>query len=89
MSELAKRTGGAVILLRKGSFSRKPADLERLSEALRPFHQKMSHEYRLDVELSERLKKQQTWELKLSGEDTQRWKGVRLTYPTELAACQP
>jgi len=89
MKEAAKRTGGAVIFLDQATFSRKPWDQERLSEAVRPLYHKMIHEYRMKVELSQRLKKQHTWELELVGKSKEQWKGVRLTYPTELAACNP
>ena len=89
ISELARKTGGEIRLPLDFKSLRDAKEAARYSEMLNSFHYSMIHSYRLEVELPERLRKAQSWELRLAGENKQSWKDVRLNYPTELAACGP
>ena len=89
ISELARKTGGKIRLPLDFKSLRDAKEAARYSEMLNAFHYSMIHSYRLEVELPERLRKAQSWELRLAGENKQSWKDVRLNYPTELAACGP
>jgi hypothetical protein len=62
--------------------------IEKLAEPLGLTDMQV-HNFRLEVELPAPLDKWREWELNLAGEDRDRWKKVRLTYPTELAPCSP
>lgn len=89
MNDLAKRTGGEVDI----PFSLNPPtnskEAAQVVEAMAIFHQRMVQNYRMEVELSGLPEKRSTLDLKLSVQDKERWKNVRLTYPTKILLCAP
>jgi len=89
ISNLARKTGGAVMPPPVVARAEKAKETAELLGMMSAFHYNMLHTYRLEVELPERLNKPHAWELEIAGENRKRWKDVRLRYPTELAACGP
>lgn len=88
-SQLVRKTGGGMIQPFADGVPTNPKDGEKLAEVVNAFHQKMIHNFRLEIELPGPLDKWHEWELKLSGGNKNRWKNVRVAYPTELAPCGP
>jgi hypothetical protein len=87
--ELARQTGGEMIRpFRHGVVPSKPKEAQRIAEGVNAFHKNMIHNFRLEVELPPPMDKWHSWELKLAG-PKDRWKNVRLLYPTQLAPCGP
>ena len=88
--ELARKTGGEMIQpFRDGVVPTKPKEAQRIAEGVNAFHKNMIHSFRLEVELPRPLDKYYSWELKFAGDNNERWKNVRLLYPTQLAPCGP
>jgi hypothetical protein len=87
--ELARKTGGEMIRpFRDGVVPTKPREAQRIAEGVNAFHKNMIHNFRLEVELPPPMDQWHSWELKLAG-PKDRWKNVRLLYPTQLAPCGP
>jgi hypothetical protein len=78
---LVGKTGGAIFQPFNGEVPTKESERAQVAEAVNAFHQKLIHNFRLEVELPAPLGKWRGWELKLGGENKERWKKVRLTYP--------
>jgi hypothetical protein len=89
VSELVRLTGGDLIWQYADRIPTSQKDRAQVAEAVNAFHQKIIHNFRLEVELPAPLNKGRGWDLKLAGGNKERWKKVRLTYPTELAPCRP
>jgi hypothetical protein len=89
LSELVRLTGGDLIRQYADRIPTSQKGRAQLAEARNAFHQKIILNFRLEVELPAPLDKWRGWELKLGGENKERWKKVRLTYPTELAPYSP
>jgi hypothetical protein len=89
MSDLVKRTGGDIAVPFGQGVPTNPKEAERFAEAMAAFHRKMIQNYRMEVELPGPQDKPRTFELKPSVENKQRWKNVRVTYPTEISPCKP
>jgi hypothetical protein len=90
VSNLAAETGGETIQpFPDGILPTKPKEAQTIAEAMSAFHRKMIHNFRLELELPRPLDKWYPWELKLAGGNKERWKNVRLLYPTQLAPSGP
>jgi hypothetical protein len=89
LDELVRKSGGEIIQPFVDGFPSTPADGERIANTVNLFHNWMVHNYRIEIELPVPTDKARTWELRLAPERKDQWKGVRITYPTELAPCKP
>lgn len=86
--EMVKKTGGEMIQpFTEGDLPNKLNEAEKIANAMDAFHRKMIYSFRLELELSKPLNKWRSWELKSSGDNKEKWKDVRLVYPSQLAAC--
>jgi hypothetical protein len=88
LADLAKKTGGRMIWPFASGFSWRQKGIAELTGVLDLLHNEMVHNYRVELELSEKLNKPRSLEMNLLGENRKQWKDVQLFYPTELAAAR-
>ncbi|HEY2459659.1 MAG TPA: VWA domain-containing protein [Candidatus Acidoferrum sp.] len=85
VSALGKTTGGATTMISALNFQNR----EELLTAVDLLHQEIIHNYRIEIDLPESLKRPQGWKLRPSEKNKDSWKKFRITHPTELASCGP
>lgn len=89
MNDLVKRTGGGVDTPFNLGPPTNSKEAAQTMEAIAMFHQGMVQNYRMELELVGSPEKRSILDLKLSVQDKERWKNVRLTYPTKILRCDP
>lgn len=87
LSDIVSKSGGEIMQpFVEGSTQ---PNAEHIAATVNLFHSWMIHNYLIEIETPVRIDKPRGWDLRLSPENKDRWKDVRVTYPTELAPCKP